>query len=260
MSAEHDAPDPDRAPRVRHGARGQPLAAEAEQEPERVAEDRKGNAEMRGEPVLADIGAVDETALHHVPADGALEAAENEESDQPRQKRARDIAEKPEADEWHEKSDADQPAEKAMRPFPPIDGLELVEAHAALELGIFGDLLIGLEGLLPVGLGERRHGAHDRLPLGDGEARIGEPRGAADQDHGDDQSRDRAEPQPQRANMAWFHGGIAGGRHQREDMAGLIAAPAPGQLRPLPHTAADAASWLSQSLLVQLREPRVCLY
>jgi hypothetical protein len=57
-----------------------------------------------------------------------------------------------------------------MRPFPPEDGLELIEAHAALELGIFGDLLIGGERLLPVCVGERRHDPHDRLPLGDGEA------------------------------------------------------------------------------------------
>jgi len=83
-----------------------------------------------------------------------------------------------------------------VRPFPPIDGLELIEAHAPLELGIFGDLLIRLEGLLPIGLGERRHGAHDGLPLGDGEARIGEPRGAADKDHGDDEQREDAKPEP----------------------------------------------------------------
>ena len=48
------------------------LAAETEQEPERVAEDEQRHAEMRGEPVLADVGAIDEAALHHVPADRAL--------------------------------------------------------------------------------------------------------------------------------------------------------------------------------------------
>src|SRR6202521_5525251 len=36
-----------------------------------------------------------------------------------------------------------------------------------LELGIFGDLLIRLEGLLPSAFVARRPGAHDRLPLGD---------------------------------------------------------------------------------------------
>ena len=88
-----------------------------------------------------------------------------------------------------------------MRPFPPIDGLELFQAHAALDLGIFRNLLIGLESVRPVGLAERGNGAHDRLPLGDGQARIGEPRRAADQDHGDDESRDRGKPDAQRPKL-----------------------------------------------------------
>ena len=88
-----------------------------------------------------------------------------------------------------------------MRPFPPIDGLELFQAHAALDLGIFRNLLIGLESVRPVGIAERGNGAHDRLPLGDGQARIGEPRRAADQDHGDDESRDRGKPDAQRPEL-----------------------------------------------------------
>ena len=55
----------------------------------------------------------------------------------------------PEGEEGHKEGDADQAAEEAMAPFPPIDGLELIEAHAAFELEIFGDLLIGVERLLP---------------------------------------------------------------------------------------------------------------
>jgi hypothetical protein len=49
-------------------------------------------------------------------------------------------------------------------------GLELLEAHAPLELQIFGDLLIGIECLLPGAVRERRDSAGDRLPFGDGEA------------------------------------------------------------------------------------------
>src|SRR5919204_3750773 len=111
---------------------------------------------MGGEPVLADIGAVDEPALHHVPAERALQAAEHEQPEQSRQEVAGDVARDQEDDERREESDADEAAEKAVRPFPPEDGLELLEAHAAFELGIFGDLLIGVESLLPVGLAERR--------------------------------------------------------------------------------------------------------
>ncbi len=183
------------------GARDPPgsvcrLATEPEQEPERVAEDRQRHAEMGGEPVLADIGAVHEPALHHVPAERALEASEHEQAEKPRQQRARDVAGDQKAEERHEEGKADEAAEEAMRPFPPEDGLELIEAHAALDLSVFGDLLIGGEGLLPVGLAERRDRSHDRLPFGDGEARIGEPRRPADQDHGDDEQREGGKPEP----------------------------------------------------------------
>src|SRR4029078_6184460 len=50
--------------------------AHPEQKPKRIAEDQKRGAEMCGEAILADIGAVDQSALHHVPADCALEPAE----------------------------------------------------------------------------------------------------------------------------------------------------------------------------------------
>ncbi len=148
---EHGPGDPCRARDAGAARRASVRSREAEQQPERVAENEQRDAEMRGEPVLADIGTLDQPALHHVPADRALKSAEHEQADQPRQQRTRDIAGEPEHDEGHEEGDADQPAEKAMRPFPPIDGLELLEAHAALELGIFRDLPVGLEGLLPVG-------------------------------------------------------------------------------------------------------------
>ncbi len=152
-----------------------------------------------------------------------------------------DIPGEPEHHERHEERGADQPAEEPMRPFPPIDGLELVDAHAVLELGIFWDLLIGGEGFLPVGLAQRRDSAQDRLPLGDRQARIGEPGGAADQNHRHDQRGEHAEPQSQRADVACGHGGVVAGSgngrgrgHVRSD-----SGPAPRtQLRPpapLPH-------------------------
>ena len=34
-----------------------------------------------------------------------------------------------------------------MAPFPPEDGLELVERHAGIEFAILRDFLVGLEGL-----------------------------------------------------------------------------------------------------------------
>ena len=126
--------------------------AEPEQKPERVAKDRERHAEMGGKPVLADVDAIDQPALHHVPAERTLQAAENEQAKKPGQERARDIADGPEDGEWDEEDDADEAAEKAMGPLPPEDCFELTEAHALVELAILGNLLIGGERLLPVGL------------------------------------------------------------------------------------------------------------
>ena len=84
----------------------------------------------------------------------------SEQSEQPRQECARYVSREPEGEEGHKEGDADQAPEEAMAPFPPIDGLELIEAHAAFQLEIFGDLLVGVERLpatrCPTSAGWRR--------------------------------------------------------------------------------------------------------
>src|SRR6201984_3031872 len=81
-----------------------------------------------------------------------------------------------------------------MRPFPPEDGLELIEAHAALELGILRDLLIGGERLVPISVGKGGYHAYDRLPLGDGETRVCEARSTSNHHHDDNQEREGGGP------------------------------------------------------------------
>src|SRR5680860_1233957 len=107
---------------------------------------------MGGEPVLADIDPVDETALDHVPAKPALQATEDKQTEEAGHQRAGDIARDAEADEGQKEDDADEAAEKAMGPFTPIDGLERIEAHALVDLRIFRDRFVGLEGVLPMGV------------------------------------------------------------------------------------------------------------
>ena len=86
---------------------------------------------MQGEPVLADVDAIREARAHHVPADRALQRAEREDAGQPGRQRARHAAGGQEVEERHQEGYADQAAEEAMRPLPPEDELEGVEAHAA---------------------------------------------------------------------------------------------------------------------------------
>ena len=84
-----------------------------------------------------------------------------------------------------EEDQADDPAEQPMDPFPEEDELEsgkVIPAGPATSR-YCGVCLVKVEGMLPFGLGQRRNGAADRLPLGDAEPAFGQPGNAADDDH-----------------------------------------------------------------------------
>ena len=83
---------------------------------------------MRRQPVLADVDALDQPGRHHPPADRALQAAEHQQSDQLRLKRALDAAGRPEEQQRQREDEADAARQDAVRPFPPEDRLERVEA------------------------------------------------------------------------------------------------------------------------------------
>ena len=156
---------------------------------------------MRRQPILRDFDAVGEAGGDHPPADATLQRAEPENEPQRRPQRRFHPAAPQEPEKRQQKRHADQPAEQAMRPFPPIDGLELRETHAGIELAVLRDGLIFLELGLPPTFAERRQRAQHRLPLGDREAGFGEPGGAADQDHRQNQRGDGIEPQPDGAGV-----------------------------------------------------------
>ncbi len=88
---------------------------------------------MQRQAVLADVDAVDEAGLHHVPADGALQAAQREDAETLQREAAAQLAHEPERDERQREGDADEAAEEAVRPFPPVDGLEGFERHAGVD-------------------------------------------------------------------------------------------------------------------------------
>jgi hypothetical protein len=54
---------------------------------------------------------------------------------------------------------------------------------------------------LPLRGAERRHHAHDRLPLGDRQTGFGQPGRAADQHHGEHECGDGEQPQPDGAPL-----------------------------------------------------------
>ena len=156
---------------------------------------------MRSEAVLRDFGALGKPRRNHPPPDRTLQRAKPENEPQTRPQRGRHPTAPQEPDKRQEKSRADQPAEQTMRPFPPIDGLELTQAHAGIKRAVLRNGLIFRERVLPVARGKRRQRAHDRLPLGDREAGFRQPRRAADQNHRQHQRGDRIKPQPDRARV-----------------------------------------------------------
>ena len=106
----------------------------------------------------------------------------------------------PEPEERHEKDEPDRPAEQAMEVLPPEDALELGERHALVDQLVLGRLPVLVEHRLPVGLGERRDRADERLPLDDRQPGVGEAGDAPDDDHRRD--RERADEEPGRDRAA----------------------------------------------------------
>ncbi len=182
-------------------------------QPAQRPDDRRKNHQrqdqMRGETILRDFDPSGEPRGHHPPADRALQPAKPENDPQP----ALEIAalqpappQKPQ--EGQQIDPADHAPQQPVAPFPPEDGLELVEAHAVVEFAILRNGLVGLERIRPCLLGQRRQGASHRLPLDDRQSGFGEARGAADQHHGDDQGRDGHEPDPHGTQMTRLNGAV----------------------------------------------------
>ena len=65
---------------------------------------------MGDEAILADLDAVDETALDHHPAKHALQSAEHQNAEQPRHQAGRNAPPEQKPQERHGEGDPDQPA------------------------------------------------------------------------------------------------------------------------------------------------------
>ena len=69
-----------------------------------------------------------------------------------------------------------------------------------VDLLVLGRLLVLVEGLLPLRVVQRRQRADDRLPFDDRQARVREPRDAADDDHREHQRAADEQPGRDRAH------------------------------------------------------------
>jgi hypothetical protein len=181
-------------PKGRRGISRSDRHDQAEGDPQRHRVDRQGQREMRHQPVLADFDAVGEAAFDHVPAEHPLRRPKRENPSEGPRKAARNAAATQEIKERQGIGEADQPAPQAVDVFPPIDRLELDEAHAGVHQAVLRDVLIPLELGGPGGGRLRRQNPGDRLPLGDRQTRQGQPRDAADHHHHEDHAAAQEQP------------------------------------------------------------------
>ena len=167
-----------------------------ESDPDQGAHDREGEQQVRRKAEMADVRPVDQAGHDHVPAQRALQPAEDEQADELPAIALRDRALRREPDQRQREGHADQAADQPVEPLPEEDELELRQRHSGrpVDLEIFRRLLVELEGMLPVGLRQRRDRAGDGLPLRDRQAAFGQAGDPADHDHQEDQSGDGQEP------------------------------------------------------------------
>jgi hypothetical protein len=187
----------ERAPGAGRRRRARRADRKVASEPDRGSDDGDGEGEMKGEPVMADARPIDQPALDHQPAHGALQRAEREEREPTRGERPREIPCPPEQNEGNQEHRADRPRAEPMEVFPEEDLLELAERHAAPQLLVLRELPVAIEQLSPLRLVEGRHDAHQRPPVDDREAGMRQPRDAADHDDGKGDCGDAPEPEPQ---------------------------------------------------------------
>jgi hypothetical protein len=133
-------------------------------------EDQAGERQVERQPILRHAHALGEARGDHPPADCTERGAETENRPQPRAQRRLDPPAPEKPDKRNEKHAPDEPRQQPVRPFPPIDRLELVEAHLRMAFSVLWDGLVLVELGLPCARVERRHNAGHRLPFHDRQA------------------------------------------------------------------------------------------
>ena len=183
------------APRPRPSPRGVKAGLEQPRQRDERGEEQAGEGQVQRELDGRDRDHAGlEPRRDHDPADKALQRKE--------QAHAEDDGAEPQAhhppqrdkQEAAEHQHADEAAELPVAPFPPIDELEFRKAHALVEELILRNLPVFLEFAEPVGVIERRDRACYRTPLGDRQARSGQARGPAHDDHDEDEHDQRHQP------------------------------------------------------------------
>ena len=122
---------------------------------------------------MADLGPVDETALHHVPAKRALRGAQQEGDGKPCPEPAPDPPAQREPGGREDEDHPDRPAPDTVQIFQPEDRAEVVDRHPEIDPPELRRLAIEREGPLPTAAAfSGGQPAGDRLPRSPSRAPI----------------------------------------------------------------------------------------
>ena len=161
-----------------------PRRQQVKRHPHHRDENQESQRQMGSQAKLADPRIIHQTALDHVPAHRALQAAKNENTQQLGNQWSIDFSPKPEVEKWQEKDGTDESSQHTMPVLPEENALELVKFHLVIDFLILGRFLVFFEGFIPFALIQRRNDADDGLPLDDRQPGMGEPRNPANHKNG----------------------------------------------------------------------------
>ena len=149
---------------------------------------------MGGKTVLADTRVVHQAALHHIPAQQALQSAHKKQDHQFWHQPGSHPFANGKVQHGQQEDDTDQASQNAVQVFIHEDGLEPLQAHAPIDFLVFGKLPVLVESLLPCLLRQWRDNPHQRLPLHHGQAGVGQAGDTAQQYHAKDNGRAQQQP------------------------------------------------------------------
>ena len=144
-------------------------------------------------------------ARHHPPANRPLQATQSPDPQQPPGPARWNATREQKPGKTCKPHQTDDPAQLPVPPFPPIKQLEIGQRHALGHQLILRDRLIPGEFGVPCGGIPRWQGTTERLPFGDRQARVAQPRQAADGDHQRHQQEQSHQPAPHPAPRAPAH-------------------------------------------------------
>ena len=138
---------------------------------------------MNSQSVVANTGAIDQTALYHEPTQKTLQRPQPEQHQRLQYQFLGQTFSDQKYDEWNDEHHANGATDHPMQVFPKKDGFEICQLKMRIELLILWKLFVLLKRVIPICFVQGWNGSHDQAPVAHGKPRMCETRNATDQHH-----------------------------------------------------------------------------